>query len=368
LLRSGQWSVNSGQYSAPNSTLRSDQYSAANSTPTTSQQLTTDYCPLTTARAILPAPVPGRVFAVDSRTITATWSPVTGASSYAIRIASDQEMTNILQSPTLPANCLGVTLTGLEPGTTYWVAVRAGATSPDTNSAYCAAVAVATPATSQSGTVGDLQTWFNDLQTLNTRFRTLLQYSKGEVLSRAQRKRLLGSGTQRYGYTDKLSDIATEYPQFWPAFVTDDDNASGAERLKNLLREIEVLRNLVIAFRFEARTAEDMLLIASSEAFRLANVYYRNVRDGARSNIAQAAEVFRMLKQFWHRRRRATDQPTEQEVEHDFHALEHGTADGSLYIANESDTVVKGKKTVIDNVVPKRRRAVAKVEEQEEIG
>jgi len=109
-----------------------------------------------------------------------------------------------------------------------------------------------------------------------------------------------------------------------------------------------------------------MLLIAGNDAFRLANAYYRNVRDGVRSNVLDAANVFEMIRSFWHRPRRATGQPTAREVQRDVRALQRGTKDGSLYIANESDTVVKGKKTVIDNVVPKQHGAL-KVVEQEEI-
>ena len=74
--------------------------------------------------------------------------------------------------------------------------------------------------------------------------------------------------------------------------------------MKTLIREIEVLGNLVIAFRNGAQNAEDRLLTAGDAAFRLANFYYRNVRDAARNKVPEAPNVFEMLRLFWQRRRR----------------------------------------------------------------
>jgi len=259
---------------------------------------------------------------------------------------------------------------------TYYVGIRADAAAQDTTSNYSIAMMVVMPEASLSETVTELQRCLDELQILNRQFFPLLLLPDDEVLSSAERMRLQGSGVRRYGYVDKLSDIAAEYPQFWPAFVGGDDDAGGgSEQLKTLIREIEVLRNLVIALRNGAQKAEDMLLLVGNDAFRLANFYYRNVRDAARSKLPEAQQVFAMLKQFWNKRRRikavpthsnAGRSPTERQVQRDANALIHGTADGSLYLENESDHFVEGEKTVIDNVRPKQRGGV-RVEEREEV-
>ena len=49
---------------------------------------------------------------------------------------------------------------------------------------------------------------------------------------------------RRYGYIEKVFEVSQDYPQFWPAFVDD------GEELSQLVREIDVLRNLLIWFRF----------------------------------------------------------------------------------------------------------------------
>ena len=138
---------------------------------------------------------------------------------------------------------------------------------------------------------------------------------------------------RRYGYIDKVSDVAVEHPQFWLAFVTDQGE------LKDLLREIEVLRNLAILFRHGVRVVEDRLLIVGDAVFRVANAYYNTVRAAARNNASGAEQVFQMLQLFW-RRRLAAAEPTEREVMRDFKALLRGTKDGRLVIESESDKIV----------------------------
>ena len=44
------------------------------------------------------------------------------------------------------------------------------------------------------------------------------------------------------------------------------------------------------------------------------------------------------------------------EIEREVHALLHGTKDGGVAVENESDRIVKGKKTIRVDIKPKRRR------------
>ncbi|MCL2622752.1 MAG: hypothetical protein FWD31_03705 [Planctomycetaceae bacterium] len=194
--------------------------------------------------------------------------------------------------------------------------------------------------------------------------KALVPQLDGTTLSPAERRRMLGSGVRRYGFIDLVSDTAAEWPQFWPEYVDD----VGREHLKELIREIEVLRNLRAQLETVLRAVMDLLLVRGGEAFRMATKYYATVRDAARQQEPGAAALFDLLRLFWKRRRSSHSEPTEQEAIHDFKAVLHGMKDGTVAASNESDTVTEGHKTVVDNVRPKRSRAAAKVEEQEDIG
>ena len=205
----------------------------------------------------------------------------------------------------------------------------------------------------------DLQTWLNTLQAGFQNVAALVPQLETTELDTTERRRLLGSGVRRYGFIDKVSDTAEIFPQFWPAFGT------SREELKTMLREIEVLRNLLVWFRFASRVVQDLLLIEGNEAFRAAGAYYTTAREGARRKNPEAAQVYDMLKLFWHRPRRSSDEPTIPELERDVRALLRGTKDGQVTVRNESDSVVKGEKVIIDNTQRKPRGGVKIVESAE---
>ena len=326
-----------------------------------------------------PNPLPAPVLVVTSvgtNEIVVSWNAVNSASGYTIELADNPAFADYSLFG-VPVSETTQTISGLAPNTTYYIRAMTVGSGANGNSAYSNVESIKTLNDGTGGMdddiVGDLQSWLDDLQTLNQRFLSLLPDYNGEVLSSAQRKRLLGSGVRRYGYIDKVSDTAEAYPQFWPAFATnatsaitrDTGESTGAEKLKEMVREIEVLRNLLIAFRFGTRVVEDMLMTVGDEAFRLANVYYRTVRDAARSNIPEAAEVFQMLESFWKRRRRMSDEPTEMELLRDTKALLRGSKDGTISVSNESDSVIKGKKVLVDHTFPKPRGGIKVVESAE---
>jgi len=352
LETSDQWSVGSGQQTAVERQPSADgciRNSAVCNLPSASS-----------ARVALPAPIVGNVFAIGPHAIIVNWSEVEGVGSYTLRIASEPTLTDYSKSLSIPAGSAGITVTGLGPGTTYWVGLRANAVAPDTHSNYSVAKSVTTPFVSPPGMVGDLQQWFAEQQMLFHNFSSLIPQLGTTDLTAADRRRLNGSGVRRYGFIEKTADVARDFPQIWPGLVED------AGKLNALVGEIEVLRNLLIWFRYLSRIVQDLLLIAGDDAFRLAGAYYMAARDGARRKNPEAVQVFDMLRLFWRRRRNTSNEPTEQEAKRDFHALQRGTKVGSLCLANESDKITKGKKTIIDNVVPKPREGV-KVEEREEV-
>jgi len=318
------------------------------------------------ARSQLAKPVITSVFAINPTTIVINWLPVEGAESYNLRIGTNEDVTPYLLNTTCSASAISLTITGLDPNTQYWVAMRTHAVSPDTNSNYTYYGPVTTLSTTPPGVVGDLQQWLIEQQAANARYLALLPDIDGYVLSPAERRRLRGAGVRRYGYIDQVSDISSEYPQFWPPFVTDANGNDGSEQMKELLREIEVLRNLLIAFRNAEQNIEDMLLQAGSDAFRLANYYYRNVRDAAANNVQDAANVFDIIRMFWKRVRQTTGEPTQIQAIRDFKGVLRGKREGTVAATNESDTVVKGAKSVIDETTSVKKHGGMKASQSGE--
>ena len=127
-------------------------------------------------------------------------------------------------------------------------------------------------------------------------------------LSTVERLRKRGSGVRRYGFIDKTSDIAADNMQFAPQMFS-------ATELKNLIRKIEELRNILLTANQFSRTINDLLLIAGDDAFQLALMYYNSVRDLARRRVQGAEATFRTLQPFFARGRRYDPElePTEPE-------------------------------------------------------
>jgi len=294
-----------------------------------------------TLRSPLPDPIalpspPIMPPTVGSNCIHLEWGKVNNASGYIIEASKNSTFSNPV-TQALNAAVTSWRFSGLQPDTTYYLRIMSIGTGLYANSMFSPVPPVTTLADGETGndTIGNLQDWLAELLALNARFIALLPQTNGEVLSPAQRRRLLGSGVRRYGYIEKVADTSAEYPQFWPAFAADAETGTDApERLREMLGRIEILRNLLIAFRFGVRVTEDLLFTAGDDAFRLANIYYRNVRDAARANIPEAAEVFQMLRLFWRRQRRnsSNGETVEPELICDARVLMHGTdccADGT---------------------------------------
>ena len=181
------------------------------------------------------------------------------------------------------------------------------------------------------------------LRDINVHLDTMTLHMQNEALTPAERRRMLGSGVRRYGFIDKTSDIAEDNPQFAPPFFD-------LEALKELLRMIEILRNISISLNQMARINGDVLLTVSDHAYQFALGYYNTVREASRRRQPGASAVFSMLREFFNHRPPAGSEPTIPEVEHDVHALLHGAKEGRVVVEHHKPHLVGGEHTVEDTV------------------
>jgi hypothetical protein len=98
--------------------------------------------------------------------------------------------------------------------------------------------------------------------------------------------------------------------------------------------------------------ATDYLLESSDSAYRDALRVYGSLREQARANVAGASALFAELLQYFtlHHRGRPGAEPTEKELERDFHSLVRGHKDGEIIVRNETPRAQGGVRTVIDDV------------------
>jgi hypothetical protein len=175
----------------------------------------------------------------------------------------------------------------------------------------------------------------------------LQKYSDDSSLSLAERRRLRGSGVRRYGFLDKVSDIAEGNPEFVPLFMN-------TAELKKIIRQIELLRNVSANLEQLLRMTNDELLLTGDEAYRIALMYYNSVRDAARRRVQGAESLFNILRLFFNRRRTTSSEPTEKKLERDVKALLHGKKDGEIVIKNESPKTTGGVHEVFDDTHSQR--------------
>jgi hypothetical protein len=301
---------------------------------------------------------------------TLTWSAVPSAYSYTVQYSQDATFSTGSQTGIVNAPLTSYTVGGREPNKTYYVRVKSypNLPGPDTGSDYSAAQSIRTLSVMpgeppELDVVTMLQQWMNDLNMLNAIVLHNLPDFGNPALSPGERRRALGSGVRRYGFIGKVAETALEYPQFWP------EDIPTVDVLKEKLREIEVLRNLMILFRKLVRMSEDRFLVVSDETFRMANAYYKLVRDAAGRQNFEAEQVFQMLRLFWDRPRKSNGEPTQRTLVSDTKAVASGRKVGEVGVRRKADTFIKGEVEMYDNTAPaKQRGGFKEVETVDSIG
>jgi uncharacterized membrane protein len=267
-------------------------------------------------------------------------------------------------------NAPGTTYTvpGREADTLYYVRVKSYPNLPgdDTASDYSGIQAIRTlsqmPGTAPDGddsVAGQLQNWLDSLESELGNMTSLVPELDLAGMNATDRRRLRGSGASRWGYIGKVSDVAVQFPQFWP-------NATDAADLDERIREIEVLRNLLLWFRMATRLIGDVMLIVGDDALRLCGEYYGMVRERARRKDREAVQVWQMLRAFWRHQRRVSAQTKRKALSHAKEVAD-GKRNGGVSFYHEEDQMIEGDSGFVDDSYPAKPRAVAKETVTEEV-
>jgi len=161
-----------------------------------------------------------------------------------------------------------------------------------------------------------------------------------------------------YGFIDKVSDIATAYPEY-AGFINVTD-------LKNAIRNIEACRDLFALMQSFARAISNTMLIYSTEAFRLALDYYDQVKLRANRGDPTAIELYRILRTCFRRSRHPSAEPTAKEIERDVHAILTHKKDGEILVKGTAPKLTAGKTEAVEDI--RTGRIAAKVTEEVEVG
>ena len=151
----------------------------------------------------------------------------------------------------------------------------------------------------------------------------------------------MSSGIKRYGFIDKVSDLAEINPKYSPLHFS-------SAKMKGKLRDIEFCRSLLAKINMIERLVSNNLFLYSDEVYRMSLSFYNYIRQLARTGDSGAIAIVDMLEPFFRRTRRASEEPTEREVKRDVRALLHGTKDGEVIIRNERPHMTGGKHMVVD--------------------
>jgi hypothetical protein len=162
-------------------------------------------------------------------------------------------------------------------------------------------------------------------------------------LTGRDRLRLISARSRNYGFIDKAFDIARDNPNFMPP------NFDTAKLYENI-RELEDLRQLMLLLQQFLQLVTSSFMQQADLCYRNALRIYNSLQEQTRAGVPGSGELFEALRDFFHRRRRHTDEPTEKELERDIKRLLHGTADGEIIIENVSPKVTGGVHRIVDNV------------------
>jgi hypothetical protein len=157
------------------------------------------------------------------------------------------------------------------------------------------------------------------------------------------RKRHNGVGVKRLGFIETALRIATNFPQYYPHWLT-------TPKFRRDVDLFSALRSLVEACRSLEEKVWNLNVEAADMAYTDALEYYSQVQDASERRIDAADALYAELNVFFRNMgpHGTEDQPTEMKVERDAVALLHGRKDGEVIIKNTSPKTISGSREVVD--------------------
>jgi hypothetical protein len=153
-------------------------------------------------------------------------------------------------------------------------------------------------------------------------------------LTNDQRKRKVGAGVRNYGFIDKVSDIASDNPEFVQFFNIND--------LKNSIRNIEDCRDIIISLNHFIRLVSNAMMIYSDDAYSMSLIFYNLVKEMSKRGDANAVGIYKELQIYFKRPRHRSGDQTENELDRGVNAIIRGTEEETVFV--ESEKAIGGSK------------------------
>ncbi|MBK3517040.1 hypothetical protein [Carboxylicivirga marina] len=120
------------------------------------------------------------------------------------------------------------------------------------------------------------------------------------TLTTEQRQKMLKMGEKALSFVTNANSLSKEHPELIPSFITQEDFDIDVADATELLP----LENNLLTL---ASQVNDTAMIAGSEAYNNALLFYNNVKLGAKNNVPGAKEVYDELKTHFPRRKRKVE-------------------------------------------------------------
>jgi len=122
------------------------------------------------------------------------------------------------------------------------------------------------------------------LSTLQT---TLAKYVI--ALTPDQKKEILKMSDKTIAFVEKVSDYKTSNPEFVPAYMD-------AVEFDKDLKAVRELREFQRVTEQQNTSLVDTIMLCGSEAYKAALGYYNSVKQAAKMNVPEAADIYADLK------------------------------------------------------------------------
>lgn len=134
---------------------------------------------------------------------------------------------------------------------------------------------------------------------VNTKVDEIYELLKAYLitLTKEERRTILKMGEKALSFVSNANNLSKEHPELLPSFVAQEDfdiDVADATSLLPLENNLTALSSLI----------NDTAMLAGSEAYNSALLFYNNVKLAAKNNVPGAKEVYDELKTQFPRRKR----------------------------------------------------------------